>query len=171
MIDAVLRDELLARAERDQRVREATPLREPWPEEVAAECREVDADNTAFLKTVIAARGWPGRDLVGSQAAAAAWLLCQHAATDPDFQRLCLGLLADAVTAGEAEPSHLALLTDRVRVAEGRPQVYGSQYSKLEDGDFGPCPIEDPEHVDARRDRVGLEPFADYDRRMRDLYG
>jgi hypothetical protein len=59
---------------------------------------------------------------------------------DRDFQRFCLGLLADAVAAGQADPSHLALLTDRVRVAEGRPQVYGIQYYKLESGEFGPSP-------------------------------
>jgi hypothetical protein len=72
---------------------------------------------------------------------------------------------------GQAEPSHLALLTDRVRVAEGRPQVYGTQYCRAEAGEFGPFPIEDPEYVDARREEVGMEPFADYDRRMREIYG
>ncbi len=169
-IDVRLRDELLARAERDQRVREATPLREAWSEDVAAQCRAVDADNTSFLKTVIAVQGWPGRDLVGRQAADAAWLLCQHADADRDFQHLCLRLLADAVAAGQADPSHLALLTDRVRVADGRPQVYGTQYFKPEHGEFGPSPIEDPEQLDARRQQVGLEPFAAYDQRMRELY-
>ncbi|MCC3773807.1 hypothetical protein [Streptomyces sp. UNOB3_S3] len=37
--------------------------------------RVVDADNTAWLKTVVAECGWPGNTLVGEEAANAAWLL------------------------------------------------------------------------------------------------
>lgn len=165
MVDANLRDELLARAERDQAVRAAMPAGQ-WPQDLARQCRRVDTDNTAFLRSVIDAQGWPGRDLVGAEGADAAWLLCQHADADTEFQHRCLGLLAQAVAAGQAEPRHLAYLTDRVRVAQGRPQVYGTQYRQGE-GDVEPAPIEDPEHVDLRRAQVGLEPFAGYDRQMR----
>ena len=35
------------------------------------------------------------------------------------------------------------------------------------DGEFGPCPIEDPHQLDQRRAEAGLEPFADYEARMR----
>jgi hypothetical protein len=49
-----------------------------------------------------------------------------------------------------------------VRVAQARPQVYGTQFARA-----GPQPIEDEEHLDERRAAVGLEPFADYAARFR----
>jgi hypothetical protein len=98
--------------------------------------------------------------LVGERASRAAWLLVQHADQDVGFQKRCLPILRAAVEAGQAEPAVLAYLTDRVRVAEDQPQVYGTQYQD-KDGEFGPHPIEDPDHLDVRRAEVGLEPHAD----------
>ncbi|MER5327022.1 DUF6624 domain-containing protein [Streptosporangium roseum] len=169
MFDAELREELLRRVERDQAVRTRGPAGEPLPRELAEEWDAVDIGNTAFLKEVIAERGWPGKDMVGETGAHAAWLLAQHADQDPQFQRDCLPLLRAAVDAGQAQPSELAYLVDRVRVADGRPQVYGTQYW-THDGVFEPRLIEDPERLDTRRTEVGLSPHADYDRTMRDLY-
>jgi hypothetical protein len=72
---------------------------------------------------VVDRQGWPLRSKVGEQAATAAWLLAQHADARPDFQRRCLHLLTVAVDHGEADPAHLAYLTDRVLCGEGRPSV------------------------------------------------
>ncbi|MFD7341887.1 DUF6624 domain-containing protein [Streptomyces violascens] len=127
----------------------------------------IDADNTAWLKQAIAAHGWLGITLVGEQGADEAWLLAQHADRDLDLQRQVLGLLQGAVAAGEALPRHLAYLTDRVLVAAGEPQVYGTQYTKAPDGKLQPYAVADPEQLDARRAAVGLESAAEYDRRMR----
>ncbi|WP_395358147.1 DUF6624 domain-containing protein [Streptomyces sp. YH02] len=125
------------------------------------EMMAVDTGNTAFLKTVIAAHGWPGYRLVGEEASSAAWLIAQHADLDPAFQHQVLILLASAVEAGDAAPDHLALLTDRCRLADGRPQVYGSQFAQAPDG-LQPHPIEDPDGVDDRRRSMGLQPIAEY---------
>ncbi|MBB6553338.1 DUF6624 domain-containing protein [Nonomuraea rubra] len=167
MLDPELRDELLARMERDQHVRLSVPVGEPLSAELLEEWDRVDTGNTAFLKRVIDEHGWPGHDLVGERAAQAAWLLAQHADRDRDFQRRCLPLLRDAVARGQAAARHLAYLVDRVRVGEGRPQVYGTQYLQTAEGGFGPHPIEDREHLDERRAEMGLEPHAEYDRHMR----
>jgi hypothetical protein len=43
-----------------------------------------------------------------------------------------------------------------------RPQFYGTQFYADESGNFGPRPIEDPDHVDERRQAVGLQPLSDY---------
>jgi hypothetical protein len=85
----------------------------------------------------------------------------QHADHDREFQRQCLQLLQAAVAAGDSRPIELAYLTDRVRVGEGRPQVYGTQLT-LVDGELVPQPIEDEAHVDERRGAIGLEPLAEY---------
>lgn len=128
----------------------------------------IDADNTAWLKQVVAEHGWPGAKLVGEQGAEEAWLLAQHADLDPAFQRQVLQLLKAAVAAGDALPRHLAYLTDRVLVAAGKPQIYGTQYT--DDGDGSNLclqPVADADRLDERRAAVGLEPAAEYDMRMR----
>ncbi|NGO71701.1 DUF6624 domain-containing protein [Streptomyces boncukensis] len=128
----------------------------------------VDAENTAWLKSAVAAGGWPRLADVGREGATHAWLLAQHADADPGFQEEALRLLTAAVAAGEALPEHQALLTDRVRVNAGQPQLYGTQYAGDPDSTrVRPHPIEDPERLDERRAAVGLEPHAVYDRRMR----
>jgi hypothetical protein len=107
---------------------------------------------------------WPGRSLVGPDGERAAWLVAQLA--DTDLQRRALEHLEAAVDCGDAEPSHFACLLDRVRMAEGRPQVFGSQFVSAGDDAVTPWPIEDPFGVDERRQRVGLEPLAMQARRM-----
>jgi hypothetical protein len=172
-VDEELRLELLARRDEDQRIR--TPVRPPqgqhvaWlPDEIAAEWRRIDDDNTRYLGELVGARGWPGRTLACADGAAAAWLLAQHADRDPVRQRVFLDALRGAVDQGEAPLAHLAYLEDRVRVNAGQPQLFGTQFT-VTDGEFGPHPIEDPQRLDARRREAGLEPFADYEARMRNL--
>jgi hypothetical protein len=107
---------------------------------------------------------WPGRRLVGDDGEHAAWLVAQLA--DADLQRRALEHLEAAVDCGDADPSHYACLLDRVRMAEGRPQVFGSQFVAAGDEGVAPWPIEDPFGVDDRRRRVGLESLAAQARRM-----
>lgn len=82
---------------------------------------------------------------------------------------MCLGLLEAAVEAGEAEAKDLAYLFDRVRVAEGQPQRYGTQFT-ITNGQLEPAPLEDPANVDERRASVGLMPLAEYVELTRKMY-
>ncbi len=163
--DPALRDELLKMMEVDQAARMEL-IRGNFKDEAAKErLRAIDTKNTARLKEVIAQKGWPGKTLVGKRAANAAWLLVQHADLDPAFQKQCLPLLEKAVAAGEAEGQHLAYLTDRVLVAEKKPQRYGSQFHEV-NGKLVPQPIEDEARVDERRAAVGLGTLAEYAAQM-----
>jgi hypothetical protein len=160
-----LRDELLRLSEEDQAARKAV-VRSQWKDQAALQrMRESDARTTARLKQVIDAHGWPGRTLVGERGANAAWLFAQHADEDPAFQARCLKLLEPAVQRGEADGEQLALLTDRVLLAQGKPQRYGSQFERKGER-WVPKPIEDEAHVDERRRAVGLWPLADYARQI-----
>jgi hypothetical protein len=170
-VDEELRRELLARAEEDQRVRRlAAPPKGQYelrvPDDVAAEWRRVDTGNTRWLADRVASRGWPGRAVAGEDGATAAWLLAQHADRDPELQRTFLEALRGAVADGDASPGNLAYLEDRVRVADGRPQLYGTQFT-VTDGELRPSPIEDPQRLDERRAEAGLDPFAVYEGQMR----
>lgn len=101
-------DELRIRIERDQQARQAlTPffarstngkLTGSDPDEKAAmdSLREVDRDNTAWLKGLVEELGWPLRYEVGDDCAFNAWLLVQHADHDVEFQRRSLDLMRAA---------------------------------------------------------------------------
>lgn len=173
-----LATELLRRQDEDQRAREALisffrqakgcPHEEASSDERQAtdEVSRLDQANTQWLKKIVDRHGWPGRSLAGQHGAAAAWLLVQHADRDPSFQRHCLDLMT-AMPTGEVEPQHIAYLTDRVLLAEGAPQLYGTQV-QLVDGVYRPRNQADPEGVDQRRASVGLEPLAQYLRHFLD---
>jgi hypothetical protein len=66
----------------------------------------------------------------------------QHAISLPQFQRQCLALLQAAVTRGEAPAWQVAMLTDRIRILEGRQQLYGTQFDWDANGQMSPLPIE-----------------------------
>ncbi len=171
-VDEDLRRDLLARRDEDQRIRKlVSPPRGQHtirlPDEVAAQWRRIDEDNTRWLSDLVEARGWPGRTVAGQDGAAAAWLLAQHADRDPVRQRALLDALRGAVEWGEASRAHLAYLEDRVRVYAGQPQLYGTQFTVTE-GELGPYAIEDRARLDEHRAEAGLEPFADYEAQMRD---
>jgi len=122
---------------------------------------EVHHRNARRLAAIMDEVGWPGRVLVGQDAADAAWLVLQHGIGDPPVMRRGLALLRDAVAMGDVSPVQLAMLEDRVRTYSGLPQLYGTQFDWDERGEMSPRPIEDPASVDERRRALGLEPLAE----------
>jgi hypothetical protein len=118
---------------------------------------EIDAANMKRLAEIIDTFGWPGMRFAGA-ASSTAFLVLQHA--DHASQRKYLPLLREAVKRHDAVGSELAMLEDRVRVADGKPQLYGTQLTAGKPLRF--APIEDEAHVDERRAGVGLPPLAEY---------
>ncbi len=125
------------------------------------EMEAVHRTNARLLAEVLAAHGWPGRSLVGEEAARAAWLIAQHAIGEPDFMRECRARLAEALEIGEAPAWQAAMLEDRIRALEGRPQRYGVVLDWDETGRLAPYPpVEDEARVEELRAAVGLPPLA-----------
>lgn len=164
--DSVFVHEVRHRAQLDQAVRNlpdaryapGTPV-DSMDANTASLWLTVDLLNAAWARGVVAERGWPKRSEVGPRAAFDFFLIIQHA--DLPTQQAILPLLEAAVAEEEADGSGLAYLTDRVRMREGRPQLYGTQYRMME-GEPVPHEIEDAANVDARRAAVGLEPLKAY---------
>ena len=129
---------------------------------------KLDRRNTAKLKRILQEHGWPTISLVGEQAAHAAWLLVQHADHDIRFQESCLALMKSTAK-GEVSQQNIAYLEDRVRVAQGRPQLYGTQFDNP-GVDFGPKSVEDERNLDKRRLAAGLSSFKDYQKLMIEVY-
>ena len=121
----------------------------------------VHARNAQRLRRVIESVGWPGTDLVGPDGAEAAWLVLQHAIAEPDLLRRALPLLETAAREGRADPAHAAMLEDRIRFFEGRPQRYGTQVDWDADGNLSPGEVEDPRGLADRRLAVGLPPLEE----------
>jgi hypothetical protein len=171
-LDTTLRADLLEIAEQDQKNRAGI---EAFIERVGRKSAQGDSATKAMtaadaplikrVRLIISTSGWPRRDRVGDDGAHAAWLVVQHAPSD--VQRSLLPLLQRAVQKGQARASDLALLEDRVRVAQGKLQRYGSQMrSSPTPGPPLLEPIEDEPCVDRRRASVGLEPLAENLRRF-----
>lgn len=129
---------------------------------------EIDAKNTARLKEIIKEIGLPSAEKVGMIAANDAWLLAQHADRDIAFQITYLELMKAARPTKE-EKRHIAYLEDRIRVNQKRGQLYGTQF-RQKDGQHVPCPIEDPENIDARRAAVGIGPLSEQIEHMYEKY-
>ena len=120
-----------------------------------------DSLNTIDVVDIIEGNGWPGKSEVGGMANTAVWLVIQHA--DLELQEKYLPMLKASVKEGESNGSHLALLEDRIRMRNDKPQLYGSQYyfnKETEQNEF--FQISDPEKVNERRAEVGLGPIEDY---------
>lgn len=125
--DPALRQELLDRVAKDQAIRhELIEKGAEHPDEAVIErMKAIDTANIARIKEIVQEHGWPGPDLVGRDGSEAAFLLVQHA--DPAFQEKVLPLVKAAYKRAELTGQDYALLLDRVRVDQGKPQVYGTQ--------------------------------------------
>ncbi|MPY53327.1 DUF6624 domain-containing protein [Streptomyces acidicola] len=156
---AALAEELKAMAAADHQSAIRGPSDDPV-EQLA--WRRLTARHGDRLSEVMDEYGWPTAELVGEEAARAAWLIAQHADRQLDVQRRALQLMQQAVSEGAASPRELAFLRDRTLVNEGRKQVYGTQIAGVKDGAPVPWPCEEPERMDELRAEVGIEPFDEY---------
>ncbi len=160
-INESLRNELVAMDAEDQRVRRELLDAGLLGDGYHARMEETHKRNTARLKEIISKFGWPGHALAGERGAFAAWRVAQHAIGDPAFQRSCLSLLDKAAARGDVSQQHPAYMLDRIRMYEGKPQIYGTQFMPNAEGDWAPWEIEDLPHVDERRAAIGLAPLAE----------
>lgn len=129
------------------------------------EMEALHIDNAKKLEAIIDAVGWPHQGIAGTDGAEAAWLVAQHAISLPDFQRKVLQLLKG--NANDVPPAQIAMLEDRIRKFEGRPQLYGTQFDWDENGQLSAGAIEDEANVDARRAGVGLNSLQQRTEEMR----
>lgn len=166
---AALSSELLAMAAEDLRVREELARDGSLFDGYHPRMQEIHERNAERLLAILQAHGWPGRRLVGERAAEAAWLVVQHAISNPSLQRQALSLLRTSAAAADVPPAQVAMLEDRIRCNEGRSQLYGTQLDWDERGQLNPLPIEDERNVDVRRAEVGLGSLAQHVERKRAL--
>jgi hypothetical protein len=125
------------------------------------EMKAVHDRNAKRLDEIVQQYGWPGKSQVGEEAAHAAWLILQHAIAHPELQRKCFPLLVQQVEAGEMSPVEMAMLEDRIRCFEGRPQRFGTQFDWDDNKLMSPLPMDDVNLVEERRKKIGLPPMSE----------
>jgi hypothetical protein len=165
----MLRDELLRLGREDQAAREGFGAAAATND--TAYMRRLmhgDSLRTARLRAIVEAHGWPGRRLVGREAAKSAWLILQHSDA-LDLQQSLLPKLWVAADSGEVSKGEVAMLTDRVLLRSGKRQRYGSGFS-MRDGRMVLDSVESLDGLDARRAAGGLPPMAEYARVLGEVY-
>lgn len=128
-----------------------------------------DSLNLIRVTQILDQYGWLGRAVVGGQGNMTLFLVIQH--SDLKTQEKYLPMMRDAVKKGNAQAANLALLEDRVALAQGRKQIYGSQiHFDNATGKYFVAPIDDEVNVNKRRAAVGLEPLERYARQWGIIY-
>lgn len=160
--------ELAVRASADRAIRtrlDFSRMKDPGQKKLLQQMRIVDRANTARLKVLFEHCGFPDKDQHGETAPGDAWLMVQHADHDVAFQKQALALI-EGMAAQRKEPlgKSYAYLSDRIAVAERRPQAYGTQLMAPVEQ---PChfefnPMDDREKVEERRAALGLPPLDIY---------
>jgi len=143
--DQALRAELTAAGELDERYH--------------AQLEELHRANASRLRQIIAVFGWPGHALVGEHGARAAWRIALHSISEPDFMRQCREMLDAASQKQDVPRWQYAIIDDRIRVYEGKPQRYGTQLRHGPNG-LEPCLLENAGRINSMRMQAGLPPLA-----------
>lgn len=144
-------------AESDQKMRRKVEAGGNWN-------HDIDKRNTREMKKIIRLHGWPVIELVGKKASNNAWLLVQHADHDKLFQKKVLKILNKIVirSADSINKTNVAYLTDRILVAEGKKQEFGTQFYLNKKNQLIPRPIRDRKSVNKRRAEYNLDPLEQY---------
>jgi uncharacterized protein DUF6624 len=119
-----------------------------------------DSIDLIRVKDIIGRYGWLGPQDVGERGSMALFLVIQH--SDSLDWATYLPAMQEAVKKGNANPQDLALLEDRLSIAQGKPQRYGSQVRTDSTGKSSFNPIFDEPNVNKRRAAMGLGPLEDY---------
>lgn len=122
----------------------------------------VDRDNLPKVKAIFKEYGFPTARMVGRQGVSSFFLLVQHASSDPAFQAAALKAAAPLLANGEMAHQDYALLYDRVHLAMGEKQLYGTQVTVKDGGIVRLPPIEDPADLDERRHKMAMGTEKDY---------
>jgi len=117
-----------------------------------AEQAKLDSLNLIRIEALIDKYGWLGSNLLNGRNYC--WVVIQHQPLE--VQKKYIRLMAKAVKRGEEVPAYLAYLQDKISVAEGKKQKYGTQVDKEKQELF---PLKDREKVDLYRAEMGLGPI------------
>ncbi|WP_165742103.1 DUF6624 domain-containing protein [Pseudoalteromonas sp. Z1A6] len=171
-INLPLQKELIEMEIEDQHIRNKIG-KAGWqnpPKALLEQMMKIDESNTGKLKAIIKKHHWVTKDLVGVKGVGAAFLVIQHS-PDVAFKVKMLPYLKQSYLNGEGvSGQQVALLTDRVLIAQGKKQIYGTQ-ADVSEGKVVFSPIEDETNVDKLREEMKMPSLDFYLKIMEKMYG
>ena len=132
-----------------------------WYYPIAQMKQDIASNNFNKMDSLITKYGWPTYSSVGKLAADAPLLIINHHESD-EIRIKYLNQIKNACISQEGSCIEYAKIQDRILVNSNQPQFYGMQFRYNDKRVLEPFPIEDPEFVDQRRSKIGLEPLKDY---------
>lgn len=129
----------------------------------------IDRENQILVSSILK-KGLP--EGLSSQSYKAIWLIVDHAGLK--FQKKHLPMIEEAVRKELISAGDYAVLTDRIRMREGKPQKYGTQsYTVTVDGRqvIYIWPVEDAEMLDDLRSEIGAGDIETYIRLLKTSAG
>ncbi|HEV7699525.1 MAG TPA: DUF6624 domain-containing protein [Pyrinomonadaceae bacterium] len=165
-----IREELLKMDKSDQDARLKCTS---GPAEGEAKClseitKSIDEPNTKRLEEIFEEIGFPNTAKVGKKGLSAFMLVLQHAPTD-DLRVMSLKPITEAFRNKEIPPLDYANFVDRLRLHQGKKQLYGSSFD-FKDGKLVMSATEDPKDLAKRRAKIGLPTLADLIKELADMY-
>ena len=120
-----------------------------------------DTGNMRELDSLIEKYGWPTQNMVGEPQLNSALTIILH--SDLAHQKKYLPFVEESFRNGELKGRYLASLTDNIRFAEGKDQVYGTQLNYNDSTrKYELYPVEDELNLNKRRIAIGLDSIHDY---------
>lgn len=118
-------------------------------------------DSLCYLKidTILARHGYPSKQIVGDEVVGIPFFILGFAPLslkEKHYQTILM-----AVSKGDVEATSFAYFADKIKVAKGEKQIYGTQYYVDKEYNIIYYPIEDKEHLDERRKTMGLGSFEE----------
>jgi hypothetical protein len=135
----------------------------PTTSDPKAEIRLADLTirNSEYIRNLLLEVGWIDVGRFGYSASNEAFLLVQHS-WDVPIIIATLPRLKQDVDRGLMENDTYALMYDRLQLALGLRQRYGTQIARDPQGEAIVLPVEDKAQVDSFRRQIGLIPLLDY---------
>jgi hypothetical protein len=131
-------------------------VRAQWPK-----IERQDAANLVKVKKILDTHGWLSKEVVGDKANSALFLVIQHAGRKT-WEKY-VPMMREAVKNQTASAADLAKLEDRLALEQGKKQLYGTQLGHDEATNrYYVFPIDDPDHIDARRKAMRLDSMHRY---------
>lgn len=132
-----------------------------WYYPIAQMKQDIASNNFNKMDSLISQYGWPTYSMVGKLAADAPLLIINHHESD-EVRKKYLAQIKNACITNEGSCMEYAKIQDRILVNSNQPQIYGMQFRYNDKRVLEPFPIENPEFVDQRRSKIGLEPLKNY---------
>ncbi|MBA3705373.1 MAG: hypothetical protein H0W84_05590 [Bacteroidetes bacterium] len=132
----------------------------PEAKEISKVIKRIDSINLTVVLGIIDNYGWLGKNIVGAIGNSTLSLVIQRA--DIKVQEKYLPVLREAFKKNNADPYDLAILEDIVALKRNGKQIYGSQLKQGVEKKYFILPIENPENVNERRNKLGLNTMDEY---------